>query len=80
MTATIAHFLNGRENFGTGKRSAEVFNPATGEVSGRVALADAADVETAIAAAQAAFPAWAATTPLAPSTRLVASPGVRYPM
>ena len=65
MTATIAHFIHGRDDFGTGNRSAEVFNPATGDVSGRVALADTVDVESAIAAAQAAFPAWAATTPLA---------------
>src|SRR5574343_773250 len=65
MTATIAHFIAGREHAGNSRRSAEVFNPATGDVSGRVALADTSDVETAIAAAQAAFPAWAATTPLA---------------
>src|SRR5574343_1744270 len=65
MTATIAHFIAGREHAGNSRRSAEVFNPATGDVSGRVALADTSDVATAIAAAQAAFPAWAATTPLA---------------
>ncbi len=65
MTATIAHFIDGKAVFGTGTRSAEVFNPATGAVTGRVALADKTDVEAAIASAQAAFPAWAATTPLA---------------
>ncbi|WP_297798821.1 CoA-acylating methylmalonate-semialdehyde dehydrogenase [Arenimonas sp. GDDSR-1] len=65
MTATIAHFIDGKAVFGTGTRSAEVFNPATGAVTGRVSLADKSDVETAIASAQAAFPAWAATTPLA---------------
>ena len=65
MTATIAHFIDGKAVFGTGTRSAEVFNPATGAATGRVALADKSDVETAIASAQAAFPAWAATTPLA---------------
>jgi malonate-semialdehyde dehydrogenase (acetylating) / methylmalonate-semialdehyde dehydrogenase len=65
MTATIAHFINGQADFGKSVRTSDVFNPATGAVSGRVVLADADDVETAIAAAQAAFPAWAATTPLA---------------
>ena len=64
MTATIAHFIDGKAVFGTGTRSAEVFNPATGAVTGRVALADKTDVEAAIASAQAAFPAWAATAPL----------------
>ncbi|MBS3998673.1 MAG: CoA-acylating methylmalonate-semialdehyde dehydrogenase, partial [Hydrogenophaga sp.] len=45
-------------------RAQDVFNPATGAVSGRVALASAADVNTAVAAAQAAFPAWADTPPI----------------
>jgi malonate-semialdehyde dehydrogenase (acetylating) / methylmalonate-semialdehyde dehydrogenase len=65
MTATIAHFINGQADFGKSARTSDVFNPATGAVSGQVVLADADDVETAIAVAQAAFPAWAATTPLA---------------
>ncbi len=65
MTATISHFINGKAVFGNSSRSAEVYNPATGAVTGRVALADKGDVEAAIASAQAAFPAWAATTPLA---------------
>ena len=67
MTATIAHFIDGKAVLGNSSRSAEVFNPATGAVTGRVALADKGDVEAAIASAQAAFPAWAATTPLARS-------------
>jgi malonate-semialdehyde dehydrogenase (acetylating) / methylmalonate-semialdehyde dehydrogenase len=65
MTATITHFINGQAEFGSNIRHADVFNPATGEVTGRVALAEVVDVEMAIAAAQAAFPAWAATSPLA---------------
>ena len=44
-------------------RYQDIFNPATGEVSGQVALASVATVEEAIAAAQAAFPAWRDTTP-----------------
>lgn len=38
-------------------------NPATGETVGRVPLASRATVESAIAAAEAAFPAWRATPP-----------------
>ena len=41
----------------------EVVNPATGEVIGNVPASGAADVDAAVAAASAAFPAWAALTP-----------------
>ena len=41
-----------------------MFNPATGAVTGEVALASQADVNAAVAAAQAAFPAWADTPPI----------------
>ena len=63
-SATLCHFIGGRDAAGTGGRFAEVFNPATGEVSGHVPLASKTDVEAAITAAQTAFPGWAATTPL----------------
>ena len=60
----IGHYLNGRITAGASGRSQEVFNPATGAVSGHVALASPVDVDTAVAAAQAAFPAWADTPPI----------------
>src|SRR5690606_3342445 len=41
----------------------DVFNPATGEVQARVALATRADLEAAVASAAAAQPKWAATNP-----------------
>ena len=63
MTTTIPHFIGGARVLG-GDRSAPVFNPATGEQSGSVLLADVATVERAVAAAHAAFPAWADTPPL----------------
>jgi len=59
----ITHLINGQTAEG-GSRCADVFNPATGAVSGQVRLADGATVEAAIAAAQAAFPAWRNTPPL----------------
>ena len=58
----IGHFIGGKQVKGTG-RTADVFNPDTGEVRAKVALASKADVEQAIANAQAAQPEWAATNP-----------------
>jgi malonate-semialdehyde dehydrogenase (acetylating)/methylmalonate-semialdehyde dehydrogenase len=63
-TANIDHYIGGRVVAGTSSRAQDVFNPATGAVSGHVALANAAEVGAAVAAAQAAFPAWADTPPI----------------
>ncbi|MEU4228444.1 CoA-acylating methylmalonate-semialdehyde dehydrogenase [Nonomuraea sp. NPDC026600] len=54
---SVKHWINGALADGDG-RTQEIFDPATGEVSGHVALASAADVDAAVAAAVAAFPAW----------------------
>jgi malonate-semialdehyde dehydrogenase (acetylating)/methylmalonate-semialdehyde dehydrogenase len=62
--AHIAHFIGGQVVPGASQRHQDVFNPATGAVTGRVALAGAADVNAAVAAAQAAFPAWADMPPI----------------
>jgi malonate-semialdehyde dehydrogenase (acetylating)/methylmalonate-semialdehyde dehydrogenase len=62
--ASIEHFIDGRVTASSGERKQDVFNPATGEVSGRVALASVADVDAAVKAADAAAPAWAETAPL----------------
>ncbi|WP_163559676.1 CoA-acylating methylmalonate-semialdehyde dehydrogenase [Halomonas sp. NO4] len=63
-TNAIAHYINGQPAAGDSGRTQDVFNPATGQVSGRVALASRGDVDTAVAAAKAAFPAWADTPPI----------------
>jgi malonate-semialdehyde dehydrogenase (acetylating)/methylmalonate-semialdehyde dehydrogenase len=60
---TLGHFINGRKVTDNG-RSQDVFNPATGKVARQVALAGRATVEEAIAAAEAAYPAWRDTPPL----------------
>ena len=60
----IHHYIAGQAAPGTSGRAQDVFNPATGVVSGSVALANSAEVATAVAAAQAAFPAWADTPPI----------------
>ena len=62
---TIAHFINGEQIDTQSGRYADVYNPALGEPIARVALGTAEDVNTAVAAASAAFPAWSATPPLA---------------
>jgi malonate-semialdehyde dehydrogenase (acetylating)/methylmalonate-semialdehyde dehydrogenase len=59
----VPHVLGGRRQEHS-DRHADVFDPATGAVTKRVPLASVEDVRAAVDAAQAAFPAWAATTPL----------------
>ena len=54
----IHHFIDGKKSDRPVERSADVFNPATGEVSGKVTLASPADVDAAVASAKAALPAW----------------------
>jgi malonate-semialdehyde dehydrogenase (acetylating)/methylmalonate-semialdehyde dehydrogenase len=60
---TIPHFIGGRTVDGTG-RFGNVFDPAQGKVARRVAFASAAEIDSAVAAAAAAFPAWSRLPPL----------------
>ncbi|MFC4276322.1 CoA-acylating methylmalonate-semialdehyde dehydrogenase [Achromobacter aloeverae] len=60
----IGHWIDGKAVTGAGAGRLPVYNPATGAVSAQAALATPADVDTAVAAARAAFPAWADTPPL----------------
>lgn len=63
MSTTIEHYIDdacvSRDD-----RYQDVYNPATGEVTGRVALASASTVDEAVAAARAAFPEWSDTPPI----------------
>ncbi len=59
----IGHFIGGRAVAGASGRHADVFDPATGEVQARVALASAAEMRAAVGNARAAQPAWAAQNP-----------------
>ena len=61
---TITHFINGAKVDTTSGRHADVFNPAVGAPCARVALGTKEDVDSAVAAASAAFPSWAATPAL----------------
>ena len=58
----IDHVIAGAEGAGAGRRS-DVFDPNSGAVQAQVTLGTAADLDRAIAAAQAAQPGWAATNP-----------------
>ena len=55
-TTHIGHYINGTPVAGQGQRTQAVTNPATGAVTAQVALGSVQDVNTAVAAAQAAFP------------------------
>ncbi|MEZ5892154.1 MAG: CoA-acylating methylmalonate-semialdehyde dehydrogenase [Parvularculaceae bacterium] len=57
------HFINGKHVPGEGGRTGDVFNPTTGEVQAKVALASRAEIAKAIDAAEKAFPGWAAMNP-----------------
>ncbi len=60
---TIGHLINGQTIIENGFNQ-PIYNPATGEITRQVELASKATVEEAIAAAEAAFPAWRATPPM----------------
>ena len=62
--AEIAHYIHGRTTPGHSGRTQYVTNPATGSVIGKVALANASEVDAAVQSAAAAFPAWSATPAL----------------
>ena len=59
---TISHWVNNEIFSGAGGSTAPVTNPATGEVTGQVALASVEDARAVIDAAAAAFPAWRDTS------------------
>ena len=59
----IQHFIAGSAFAGTSGRYGEVFDPNTGEIQARVALANQDDFERAVKSALTAQPIWAATNP-----------------
>ncbi len=54
----VAHWIDGKPADGAAGRLGDVYDPATGEVTRRVAFAGKRDVDQAVAAALAAFAAW----------------------
>ncbi|WP_026425637.1 CoA-acylating methylmalonate-semialdehyde dehydrogenase [Actinokineospora inagensis] len=69
-TDIVGHWIDGAESPGTSGRTGDVFDPATGALARRVALAGVDDVERAVASAAAAFPGWRDTA-LARRTRIL---------
>ena len=60
----IHHFVNGKIFEGESKKTSDVYNPATGEVSAKVTLATKKDVDSVVDSAHKAFGAWSNTPPL----------------
>jgi len=60
----ISHWISGSRVEGSSGRFADVFHPASGQVQARVPLADNAEIDRAVVAAAAAFPAWSSQPPL----------------
>jgi malonate-semialdehyde dehydrogenase (acetylating)/methylmalonate-semialdehyde dehydrogenase len=61
---TVPLWINGKPVASTSTRTAEVTNPATGAVTRFAPMGGKADIDAAVAAAQAALPAWRDTPPL----------------
>ena len=61
---TITHWINGKAVAGTSGRTGNVYNPATGQIQATVPLANQAELNAAVQAAQAAFPDWSSQPPL----------------
>jgi len=60
---TYGHFIGGEHVEGKSGRFSDVYEPMTGEVRARAALAGTAELRAAVENAKAAQPAWAATNP-----------------
>jgi len=62
MTTTVNHWIDNKEFVSTSGRTAPVYDPALGVETKRVALANGAEINAAIAAAKKAFPGWSKTS------------------
>lgn len=67
---TVSHFIDNKAVPSRSNRTSEVFNPATGEVTKLVGLADAAEVDEAVTSSTAAFESWSDAS-LAQRTRVL---------
>ncbi len=57
----IKNFINGQWTASTGRDTVDIVNPATGEIINKTPMGGSADVDAAVQAARAAFPAWRQT-------------------
>ena len=58
MSTTVQNYVGGGWRAASAADTLPITNPASGEVIGQVPLSSAADVDAAVQAAKAAFPAW----------------------
>jgi malonate-semialdehyde dehydrogenase (acetylating) / methylmalonate-semialdehyde dehydrogenase len=58
----VTHWIGGKPWTGDAARRGDIYNPATGLVTGTVDFATAAEVDAAVTAAAAAWPAWRETS------------------
>ena len=61
---SVPNWINGQAVAGASGRTAKVYNPATGQAQALVPMSNRAELDAAVAAAQAAFPDWSAQPPL----------------
>src|SRR5262245_32059237 len=61
-SAHRTHWINGKPWTGEAAARGDIYNPATGRISGTVDYASAAEVDAAVAAAKAALPGWRETS------------------
>jgi malonate-semialdehyde dehydrogenase (acetylating)/methylmalonate-semialdehyde dehydrogenase len=59
---TVMHFINGKQVANSSPRTGNVFNPAKGEITKHVALAETKDAKAAIQSAADAYPSWRDTS------------------
>ena len=59
---TVNHWIDGKPFEGSRERFGDVYDPATGELTKKVAFASPIDVDAAVLSATAAFPSWKATS------------------
>jgi len=64
MAERLKYFVNGEFRESKSTKTTTVYNPSTGEVLAEVPCCTAEEVNEAVAAAKAAFPAWSATPPI----------------
>jgi malonate-semialdehyde dehydrogenase (acetylating)/methylmalonate-semialdehyde dehydrogenase len=62
MVLHVTHWIDGQQWAGVSANTGDVFDPAVGQITKTVELADRATVEVAVAAAKAAFPGWRDTS------------------
>ena len=62
MSKHVTHWIDGQPWTGSAERRGDIYDPATGALTGSVDFASVREVDDAVAAAAAAFPAWRATS------------------